>query len=238
MVKKLFFKYFFILFFIEVSYGKNYIDMCFDYIKSEDYQKAVEIGRKAVKIYPNNSYAYLCLGWGYTEALLLDLGPDFIFKQNDLAIENLKKAEVYANSNDYEALMRIYGLLGENYYGRRDLDNAFHYFIKTLDLAKRTGNKYFEALSYKYLGEYYKGIWDKDRNSGDKDLARGYYKKAYEIYKSIDEEESADIELILDKLQKPDLIKDNILFTAGFIVLIVIVLRVLKFINNKFYRIS
>jgi len=41
------------------------IDKCLNYIKSQDYQLALQAGREAVALYPNNVGAHLCLGTAY-----------------------------------------------------------------------------------------------------------------------------------------------------------------------------
>lgn len=38
---------------------------CFNFLKAGDYKRAIEAGKKAVKKYPNNSDAHLCLGINY-----------------------------------------------------------------------------------------------------------------------------------------------------------------------------
>ncbi|MGC8791340.1 MAG: tetratricopeptide repeat protein, partial [Desulfurella sp.] len=60
---------------------------CINYIKAQDYQRALQSGLKAVRIYPNSVGANLCVGVSYT-----DLG------QYNQAIKYLKTAEKYATS--------------------------------------------------------------------------------------------------------------------------------------------
>lgn len=74
----------FILIFITSSYAQFYIDLCYTYFNAGDYQRAIEAGKQAVKLYPTNPDAYFCLGSAYTKT-----------GQIDLAIENLKKAEIH-----------------------------------------------------------------------------------------------------------------------------------------------
>jgi tetratricopeptide (TPR) repeat protein len=75
------------------------INECLTLNNSGDYKKAIEVGKLAVKKYPDNSKAYACLGTSY-----YNLG------KLKLAYKNLKKAESLAS--DKEDLMYIYDLLG------------------------------------------------------------------------------------------------------------------------------
>ena len=65
--------------------------------------------------------------------------------QIDLAIDNLKKAE--ANATKEDELIQIYSFLGSNYERKGDLDNALFYNSKSLDLAKKLGNREYEATA-------------------------------------------------------------------------------------------
>jgi len=49
------------------------IDGCFAFLKAGDLKIAVSEGKKAVKIYPRNRYAYLCFGEAYQRSGMLDL---------------------------------------------------------------------------------------------------------------------------------------------------------------------
>ncbi|RMH06669.1 MAG: hypothetical protein D6699_02120 [Aquificota bacterium] len=118
---------------VALAYAQSYIDMCYTYLDAGDYRRAIEVGNQAVKRYPKNVDAYLCLGAAYTET-----------GQIDLAIENFKKAEAYAKSD--KDLMYIYSFLGLNYQRKDDLDNALLYHSKSLSLAKKLGDKEAEAI--------------------------------------------------------------------------------------------
>jgi tetratricopeptide (TPR) repeat protein len=43
------------------------IEACYNYLSAKNYQKAIEIGEKLVKIYPENFDAYSCLAQAYLE---------------------------------------------------------------------------------------------------------------------------------------------------------------------------
>ncbi|MGC8754861.1 MAG: tetratricopeptide repeat protein, partial [Thermosulfidibacteraceae bacterium] len=122
MKQKLVLAIFLMLALIGIAYAQMEIERCVKYLNAGDYQRAIEAGKRAVKLYPRSVYAYFCLGRAYTKT-----------GQIDLAIENFKKAEVYAARDD--DLMYIYNWLGSNYLDKGDLDNALFYHSKSLNLA-------------------------------------------------------------------------------------------------------
>ncbi|MGC8766069.1 MAG: tetratricopeptide repeat protein, partial [Brevinematia bacterium] len=139
-----------------------------------------------------------CLGRAYYET-----------GQIGLAIDNLKKAESYATKDD--ELMVIYTFLGINYEKKGDLDNSLFYHSKSLNLAKKLGDRKQEAHELNNIAiifykkgeldkalEYYEESLrlktnEKDKaptynnianiyvNKGDYKRAIEYYKKAIEI---------------------------------------------------------
>ncbi|MGC8769595.1 tetratricopeptide repeat protein [Calditerrivibrio sp.] len=58
------------------------IEKCFEYLEKGDYQKAIKSGQMAVKLYPRNINAYICLGEAY-----------FMAGKIELAIKNFKKVK-------------------------------------------------------------------------------------------------------------------------------------------------
>ncbi|MGC9001175.1 tetratricopeptide repeat protein, partial [Caldisericum sp.] len=120
MKQKLVLAIFLMLALIGIAYAQMEIERCVKYLNAGDYQRAIEAGKRAVKLYPRSVDAYFCLGIAYTKT-----------GQIDLAIESLKKAEAYAIRDD--DLMYIYNWLGYNYYAKGDLDNSLFYNSKSLD---------------------------------------------------------------------------------------------------------
>ncbi|MGC9200984.1 MAG: tetratricopeptide repeat protein [Candidatus Aenigmatarchaeota archaeon] len=141
-----------------IFYLKNETYDCFDYIDTKDYQKAIETGKKVLKLDSENVDAYICLGEAYNET-----------GQIDLAIDILKKAESYA-TKDYE-LMGIYNLLGVAYETKGDLDTALSYSSKSLRLAKKLGDIESET---KVLGNIAGIFYEK----GELDKALEYFKES------------------------------------------------------------
>jgi tetratricopeptide (TPR) repeat protein len=116
-----------LLAFKNIAYAETPLDACINFIKAEDYKRAIEAGKLAVKKYPKKPEAYYCLGGAY-----YNVGE---FK---LAYENMKKAESLTNNK--KALMYIYNKIGLILYSMGYLDDALLYFGRNLSLAKDLGN--------------------------------------------------------------------------------------------------
>jgi tetratricopeptide (TPR) repeat protein len=151
----------FVLFLTGISYAQKEIDDCVTYLDAGDYQRAIEVGQRAVELYPQNVDAYFCLGRAYSE-----------IGQIDLAIDNLKKAESYATKDD--ELMDIYNHLGLNYKYKGDLDNALFYYSKSLNLAKKLGDREMEASVLNNIALILYKI-------GELDDALKYYKESLKL---------------------------------------------------------
>jgi tetratricopeptide (TPR) repeat protein len=110
-----------------MSYAQQEIDACWKF-QNEDFRKAVEYGKLAVKKYPNNSNAYHCLGIAYMKN-----------SESQSAYNNLKKAESLAT--DKKELIKIDEDIGEllSLFMKRDND-AITYYNKALSLAKELGD--------------------------------------------------------------------------------------------------
>ncbi len=80
--------------------------------------------------------------------------------------------------------------LGETYRKAKDYKNAKFYLEEGLKRVQKVGDKYWEGVGYGYLGLYYKDL-------GDRKLAREYYNKALEIFKSIGAQSDALVALFL-----------------------------------------
>lgn len=87
------------------------ISQCLEYLKAKDFEKALQVGEMAVKVYPQNSLAYLCLGKAY-------LGV----KDPLSALDAAKKAQELAKNA--RELSLACNLLGRIYEELNDLDNA------------------------------------------------------------------------------------------------------------------
>ncbi|SHK49180.1 Tfp pilus assembly protein PilF [Thermocrinis minervae] len=156
---------------LSLSHAQSPVDQCVNYYAAQAYEKAIEEGKKAIKLYPSDLVSYVCLGASY-----LQVG-DY-----DQAINYLKNAEKYAlQKSDF---MYIYGLLGLAYDGKGMLDNALFYYNKALMLARDLGNKRAES-------DYLSNIAMIFRRKGELDNALSYYKESLEL--KVDEKDRAPI---------------------------------------------
>ncbi|ADC90062.1 TPR repeat-containing protein [Thermocrinis albus DSM 14484] len=151
----------FILFLTSLAHALNPIDECANYLNAKDYVRAIQAGQEAVKLYPRSVDAYFCLGIAYYKT-----------GQLNLALENFKKAEAYAVRDD--DLMYIYNWLGSVYDSKGDLDNALLYHSRSLDLAKKLGNRKLEATQLNNIAL----IFDK---KGELDKALSYYEESLRL---------------------------------------------------------
>ena len=147
--------------FPSITNAQDEIDKCFNYLQAQDYARAIEVGKKAVKLYPKNTDSYFCLGRAYAS-----VGE---FK---LALTNMKEAERLAkNKNE---LMYIYNWLGLIYEKMGDIDNALLYNDRSLNLAKELGNRNAEATMLNNIAV----MLDK---KGEYDKALRYYEEALRL---------------------------------------------------------
>jgi tetratricopeptide (TPR) repeat protein len=133
------------------------IEKCKDALRKDDLEKAIEYGKRAVEMYPNNFDSYFCLGKAYHR-----------MRQPELAYENFKKAEELASSKEdlasiYEYIGRILAIIGK-------LDDALTYYNKALGLTKEIGGKAAPLL--RTIAEIY-------FKKKDLDKALDYYDAAF-----------------------------------------------------------
>ena len=191
------------------------IEKCFEYLEVGDYQRAIKSGQMAVKLYPRNINAYACLGEAYFMAGKLDLAlknfkkVEAYIKENyeydinlypiynnianiyeekeeyDKAIEYYKKAlEITEREGKYHGSGIIMLNLGGIYSVIRDFENAEYYLSEGLKRMQKLKDKLGEGLGLSLFGLYF-------ADKGDIKSAREYLNQAYEIFKSIGEEEKA-----------------------------------------------
>jgi len=170
-----------ILSFAGISFARQEIDNCFNYLKAGDYKRAIEAGKRAVRLYPKDNGAHLCLGRAYFE--VGELG---------YALKSMKEAERLTTNKT--RLMYVYGWLGSIYNRKDDIDNALFYYSKSLFLSRELGYKEEEAIAISNIA----AIYDK---KGDIDKALDYYEQSLKLIS--DEKEKAsiynNIALIYDK---------------------------------------
>jgi tetratricopeptide (TPR) repeat protein len=136
-----------------------------------NYKRAIEVGREAVQMYPNDPNAHRCLGESYHA-----IGE---FK---LALEHMKRAKDL--TSNMEDLMYIFNRIGMIYSDMGYLDRALIYYTGSLSLARNLGNRVVEAAVLNNIaGIYYR--------AGELDKALGYYEESLKL--QTDEKEKATI---------------------------------------------
>jgi len=158
-----------ILSFAGISFARQEIDNCFNYLKAGDYKRAIEAGKRAVRLYPKDNGAHLCLGIAY-------------FRVGELgyALKSMKEAERLTTNKT--RLMYVYSWLGLIYNRKDDIDNALFYYSKHLILSRELGYKEEEAIAINNIA----AIYDK---KGDIDKALDYYEQSLKL--KSDEKEKA-----------------------------------------------
>jgi len=150
-----------ILSFAGISFARQEINNCSNYLKAGDYKRAIEAGERAVRFYPKDNGAHFCLGIAY-------------FRVGELgyALKSMKEAErLTTNKTD---LMYVYVWLGLIYYGKGDIDNALFYYSKHLILSRELGSKKEEAAAINNIATIYD-------TKGDIDKALDYYEQSLKL---------------------------------------------------------
>jgi tetratricopeptide (TPR) repeat protein len=143
---------------------KNEIDKCFAYLNSQNYQLALQAGKNAVELYPNNADAHWCLGAAYYH-----LG-DF-----NSSIEELKTAERL--TGDEKILAEIYRSLGGDYLNLNDFNTALLYYSKSLKIYTDLDNTEKKNSVLCSIATIYTKM-------GDYDKALEYYNKGLQLIKN------------------------------------------------------
>ena len=134
-----------------------------------DYKRAIEVGKEAVQMYPNDPNAHRCLGESYHA-----IGE---FK---LALEHMKKAKDL--TSNMEDLMYIFNRIGMIYSDMGYLDRALIYYTGSLSLARNLGNRVVEAAVLNNIAGIYYRV-------GELDKALDYYEESLKL--QTDEKEKA-----------------------------------------------
>jgi len=128
----------------------NEIEKCINYFKSQNYQLALQAGQNAVRIYPRSAEAHMCLGGTY-----------YYLGYFNLSIKELKTAEKLTNTKT--DLGAIYSVIGNDYYGLGDLNNALLYYDRELEIDRDLNNQEDESAALSNIAGIYKdqGNYDK-----------------------------------------------------------------------------
>jgi tetratricopeptide (TPR) repeat protein len=102
------------------------VQECINYNSAQDYVKAIESGKKAIKSSPKNIEGYICLGDTYNKT-----------GENKAAIEVLKKGE--SIGKEKLGLANLSNRLGEAYSKSNDLDEGIKQYNRSLILSREIG---------------------------------------------------------------------------------------------------
>jgi tetratricopeptide (TPR) repeat protein len=170
-----------LLAFKNFAFAQQEVIACKSFYKAGDYRRAIEVGKVAVRKYPNNVNAYYCLGVSY-----------YAIGEFKLALEHMKKAE--SLTSDKEKLMYIYNQIGLIYWRMGYLDDALLYYSRSLSLARDLGNRRVQAIVLNNIALIYD-------NKDELDKALEYYEESLKL--QTDEKEKAttynNVALIYDK---------------------------------------
>jgi len=151
------------------AFAQPEVEACFNFREAGDYRRAIEAGKTAVKKYPNNLYAHMCLSMSYYE-----------IGELKLALQHMKKAE--SLTSDKRSLMHIYNWLGLIYSGMGYSDDAILYYSRSLRLARSLGDRRGQATVLNNIAGIY-------RYKGELDKALGYFEESLRL--QTDEKEKA-----------------------------------------------
>jgi tetratricopeptide (TPR) repeat protein len=144
-----------------IAYAQQEVVECITFYEAGDYKRAKEAGELAVKKYPKNPLAYICLGGAYE-----------IIGEFKLAYENMKKAESLTNNK--KELVFIYFEIGQILINMGYLDDALLYSNRSLSLAKDLGDTDMQAAGLNNIATIYH-----ERKELDKALS--YYEESLSL---------------------------------------------------------
>jgi len=169
MRKIVFLMFFFVVLFPGMPHASDPVSNCINYYQAGDYRRAIDEGKRAIRLYPKSFSAHVWLGASYVK-----------IGEFDLALSTMRKAERLAKSK--ENLSSVYNNLGLIYDRKGDLDNALLYYTRYFQLNRELGDRGGEAIALSCIA----GIYMK---KGDLDKALQYYNESLRL--QTDEKENA-----------------------------------------------
>jgi tetratricopeptide (TPR) repeat protein len=125
-------------------------EQCESYMKAQDYSRAIQAGRVAVKQNAQSGDAWFCLGRAYEHSGELDL-----------AQKGLLQAErLFSRKGDLSA---VYSFLGSIAKDKGDLQQALNYYSRSLALTREVGNKSAEASALNNIALIFASRGDLDK---------------------------------------------------------------------------
>lgn len=136
--------------FASASFAAAPLEECGNYVKAQDYPRAIQAGRVAVKQVAQSGDAWFCLGLAYEHSGELDL-----------AQKSLLQAErLFSRKGD---LFAVYSFLGSISYDKGDLQQALNYHSRSLALARELGDKSTEATALNNIALIFSSRGDLDK---------------------------------------------------------------------------
>ena len=128
----------------QISDGSEFYNLiAYTYFKENDFDKAIQTYKQAIKINDKNISAYHSLGTIYIQRLEFDKAEE-IYK---------KSLEIYSDT------VTPYLNLGFIYYNKKDYSQALEYYNKALEIDKNNSFiNYYIAKVYRDMGEQEKAI--------------------------------------------------------------------------------
>jgi len=142
---------------------------CFKFLDAQDYQTAIEAGKRAIKRDPDNSRTYLCLGKAYRMAGKLNL-----------ALANLKQAEELTQNETRLAF--IYAEMALVYLAMNKADKVLYYYNKGIKSAEKrlVGEREIKIAITSEIAKAY----EERKNYGK---ALEYYGRLSELHKATED---------------------------------------------------
>lgn len=166
-----------------LAYSKS--EECYTYIKAQDYPRAVQTGRQAVRLEPHNGEAHFCLGLGFVRSGDLDN-----------ALRSFEQSErLFSRRAD---LLSVYAQLGSIAKSKGDLQQALNYYSRQLALSRELGDRRNEVSALNNVSLVFS-----DR--GDLDKAIDYLQQAIKLERDENEKGTLYNNLALMLYDKGDL---------------------------------
>jgi len=141
------------------------------YQKQSNYNKALEYYNKSLQL--TNNPSTIAITYNNIAIVYSHKGD------KNKAVEYFKKAiEFEQKSGDYRGTAMYMLNLGALYTKLKNFQESQYYLQKGLLMMQKLGDKYWEAYGYGYFGELYLA-------QNQKNLAREYFTKAYNLFKAI-----------------------------------------------------
>ena len=131
------------------------IEQCFNFMKGQDYPRAVQAGREAVRQNPREGDAHFCLGQAFRAQGNVDVAQK----------ELLQAEQLFSKKGD---LAGVYQLLGNVASEKGDLQQALSYQSRALGLCRELGNRPCEATQLSNIAVVF-------QDRGELDKALDYY---------------------------------------------------------------